>query len=240
MKTRRLPILVVIGAGLIAGCKDRPEPPRNDRATLNERVIEGSAGTKVTAEIWVDNWFSMAINGQPLIEDSVAYETERSFNAERVTFHAEFPMTVAFEFRDFMENDTGLEYIGSSRQQIGDGGAIVQFIDADTGATIAVTDAGWKCSVVHHAPVNADCAGEDEPIVGEGSCAARISAAPEGWQDQDFDESGWTAATVHSTSEVRPKDGYDEIDWAADAKLIWSDDLKLDNIVLCRATIEAQ
>jgi hypothetical protein len=35
-------------------------------------------------------------------------------------------MTVAFAFRDFMENDTGLEYIGERNQQMGDGGAIAQ------------------------------------------------------------------------------------------------------------------
>jgi hypothetical protein len=182
----------------------------------------------------------MTINGQPLIEDSVAYKTERSFNAERITFVADFPITVAFEFRDFMENDTGLEYIGSNRQQIGDGGAIAQFINADTGATIAVTDAGWKCTVIHHAPVSADCAEEDEPAVDQGSCVARISEAPEGWQDQSFDDGGWTAASVYSANDVRPKDGYDEIEWDSNAKLIWSEDLKLDNIVLCRATIEAK
>lgn len=240
MDSAHLPILVFVSAGLIAGCDDRPRPPKDDRTTLNERVVDGGEGTKITAEIWVDNWFSMAINGQPLIEDSVAYKTERSFNAERVTFLASFPITVAFEFRDFIENDTGLEYIGSNRQQIGDGGAIAQFKNADTDATIVVTDEDWKCSVIHHAPVNADCAEEDEPIVGEGSCAARIFDAPEGWQDQGFDDGDWTAATVHSINEVRPKDGYDEIEWDGNAKLIWSEDLKLDNIVICRATIEAK
>lgn len=240
MKPACLPIFAIASVALVVGCDDRPRPPEDDRITLNERVIEGGEGTKVKAEIWVDNWFSMTINGQPLIEDSVAYKTERSFNAERVTFLADFPMTVAFEFRDFMENDTGLEYIGSNRQQIGDGGAIAQFINVDTGATIAVTDKSWKCTVTHHAPIDADCAREDDPVIGEGSCAARISEAPVGWQGRDFDDGGWTAASVHSTDEVRPKDGYDEIEWAADAKLIWSEDLKLDNIVLCRTTIEAQ
>ena len=145
-------LLAIAATGLLAGCDDRP---KNDGRVLNERVVEGSGGTKVIAEIWVDNWFSLAINGKPLIEDSVPYKTERSFNAERVTFNTDFPMTIAFEFRDYVENDTGLEYIGTNRQQIGDGGAIAQFTNAKTGAIIKVTDASWKCHVIHHAPVDA-------------------------------------------------------------------------------------
>ena len=77
--------------------------------------------------MWVDNWFRLFANGAPLLEDSVAYRTERSFNAERFTFNADLPLTLAFEFRDFMQNETGLEYIGTRRQQLGDGGAIAQF-----------------------------------------------------------------------------------------------------------------
>ncbi|MGI9425041.1 MAG: PEBP family protein [Hyphomicrobiaceae bacterium] len=227
-------VLAVAATGLVAGCNDRPG---NDGRVLNERVVEGSGGTKVVAEVWVDNWFSLAVNGRPLIEDSVAYKTERSFNAERVTFNAEFPMTIAFEFRDFVENDTGLEYIGSNRQQIGDGGAIAQFINAQTGAIIKVTDTSWKCRVIHHAPVDAACAKERDPKVGEGSCGAEIIDAPAGWKGHGFDDSQWTSATEHSSSDVRPKDGYDEINWDSGAKLIWSKDLKLDNTVLCRTVI---
>lgn len=232
-------ILAIAGTVLIAGCDDRPRPPGDDRISLNERVIEGGDGTQMVAEIWVDNWFAMSINGEPLIEDSVAYQTERSFNAERVTFTAEFPMTVAFEFKDFMENDTGLEYIGSNRQQIGDGGAIAQFKDTTTNQMIAVTNGSWTCNVIHHAPIDADCADEADPVIGEGNCAARMSEVPTGWQQPDFDDSQWPAASVHTVSAVSPKDGYDEIEWQPTAQLIWSDDLRLDNIVLCRTTIEA-
>lgn len=227
--------LALTTTGLLTGCNDRP---KNDGRDLNERIVEGSGGTKVRAEIWVDNWFSLSLNGKPLIDDSVAFKTERSFNAERVTFNATFPMTIAFEFRDFVENDTGLEYIGSNRQQIGDGGAIAQFTNAETSAVIKVTDASWKCLVVHHAPTDATCANESDPKVGEGKCTARITKAPNGWQAVGFDDSQWTNATIHSSSEVRPKGGYDQITWQKSAKLIWSEDLKLDNTVLCRTVID--
>lgn len=230
-------LLAIAATGLLAGCDDRP---KNDGRVLNERVVEGSGGTKVIAEIWVDNWFSLAINGKPLIEDSVPYKTERSFNAERVTFNTDFPMTIAFEFRDYVENDTGLEYIGTNRQQIGDGGAIAQFTNAKTGAIIKVTDASWKCHVIHHAPVDAACAKERDPKVGVGSCGANIIEAPSGWKDAGFDDSQWAFASEHSTSEVGPKGGYNEIKWKQSAKLIWSKDLKLDNTVLCRTVIDGR
>ena len=37
---------------------------------------------------------------------------------------------------------------------------------------------------------------------------------------------------------VGPKDGYDTISWNWDAKLLWSDDLIQDKILLCCNTIE--
>ena len=49
------------------------------------------------ADIWADNWFAMFANGELVIEDSVPITTERSFNAETVTFTADLPMTIAFE-----------------------------------------------------------------------------------------------------------------------------------------------
>ena len=94
----------------------------------------------LTAEVWVDNWFEMHVNGEKIVEDSVPITTERSFNAETVTFSADLPMTIAIMAKDFKENDTGLEYIGSRRQQTGDGGMIAQFRDAATGEIVAVTD----------------------------------------------------------------------------------------------------
>lgn len=227
--------LAVVITSLLAGCDDRPA---NAQQVLNERTADGPGNTKVVAEIWVDNWFSLSVNGRPVIEDSVAFKTERSFNAERVTFRTDFPMTIAFEFRDFVENDTGLEYIGSGRQQIGDGGAIAQFINAETGAILKVTDASWTCRVTHHAPIDAACARERDPKVGQGSCRAKITEPPVGWQGPGFDDSSWAPATVHSKSAVRPKGGYDTITWKPAAKLIWSKDLKLDNTVLCRTVID--
>lgn len=126
------------------------------------RDMGGTGAETVTAEIWVDNWYALWVNGEQVAEDSTAYNTERSFNADVVTFNADLPMTVAFELRDFMENETGLEYIGTNRQQLGDGGAIFQFTDA-AGTLLGVSDDGWSCTVVQRAPVDTSCADLDDP-----------------------------------------------------------------------------
>jgi len=78
----------------------------------------------------------------------------------------------------------------------------------------------------------------DDPQVGVGVCAA-VEASPSGdWTAPEFDDSMWPQAIVHAASAVRPKDGFDEISWHTAARIIWSDDLERDNVVLCRAVIE--
>jgi hypothetical protein len=99
MRRFHLALGVAFAAGL-AACADRPAKA-NDQRVINEREIESDGTTKVMAEIWVDNWFALSVNGAPLIQDSVPFKTERSFNAERVTFNTDLPATIAFEFRDF-------------------------------------------------------------------------------------------------------------------------------------------
>ena len=56
------------------------------------------------AEIWVDNWFALYINGKKVGEDSVPITTERSFNSEKIKFTATYPFTVGLMVRDFTEN----------------------------------------------------------------------------------------------------------------------------------------
>lgn len=213
----------------------KPKPPAGG-SDVNETTLATPGATAITGEVWVDNWFALWVNGAALIEDSVPITTERSFNAERVTFNADRPITFAFEFKDFMENATGLEYIGTRRQQMGDGGAIAQF--AAGGQTIAVTNGDWKCLVVQHAPVETSCEGARDPKVDTGACAQEVTAYPDGWQDPGFDDSAWPQASVHSAQDVGPKDGYDRITWDPAAKIIWGPDLERDNTLLCRLTVE--
>ena len=70
-----------------------------------------------------------------IIEDSTPITTEPSFNAEAFVFNAEYPLQLNFVAKDYKADDTGLEYIGRSNQQMGDGGLIAQFTDVATEAT---------------------------------------------------------------------------------------------------------
>ena len=190
-----------------------------------------------SADVWADNWFEMRMNGEQVAEDSVPITTERSFNAESFTFNAERPFVIGLVAKDFKENDTGLEYIGTGRQQMGDGGVILQIRDAE-GATVAVSNADWQCLVIHTAPLDKSCEGETKPVAGEGACAFEAMDEPDGWDQADFDASDWPQASAYSEREVGPKDGYDRIDWVEEAQLIWGPDLEQSNTVLCRLTVE--
>ena len=190
-----------------------------------------------SADVWADNWFEMRINADLVAEDSVSITTERSFNAESFTFEAERPFVIGLVAKDFRENDTGLEYIGTNRQQMGDGGVILQIMDA-AGEQIAVSNDSWQCLVIHSAPLDKSCESDRNPVAGERACTFEASEEPESWDTADFDASDWPQADVYSAREVGPKDGYDQINWADDAELIWGPDLEQSNTVLCRLTVE--
>ncbi|MEP2642030.1 PEBP family protein [Roseobacter sp.] len=190
-----------------------------------------------SADVWADNWFEMRIDGTQVAQDSVPITTERSFNAESFTFEATRPFVVGLVAKDFKENDTGLEYIGSRRQQMGDGGVILQIRD-QAGALAAVSNAGWQCLVIHSAPLDKSCEGSSNPVAGEGACTFEASEEPDGWDQAGFDASDWPQAAVYSERDVGPKDGYDDITWAHNAELIWGPDLEQSNTVLCRLMVE--
>ena len=199
--------------------------------------VQAVSADTYNTDVWSDNWFSLSVNGEQVAEDSVSITTERSFNAESFSFDAERPFVLGLIAKDFKENDSGLEYIGTRKQQMGDGGVILQIKDAN-GRTVAVTDNAWKCMVVHRAPVDKSCAEESNPVAGQGPCGFEITAEPAGWDTVTFDASSWPAATEHSERAVRPKDGFDHISWDSNAELIWGTDLETDNTILCRLLVE--
>ncbi len=188
-------------------------------------------------EVWADNWFAAYLDGKPLVEDSVPITTERSFNAETHRFSAEYPVQLAFIIKDFKENDTGLEYIGSGRQKMGDGGFIMQLTDQTSGRVVGVSDSSMRCMIIHKAPVSSSCAKEHNPVAGVGNCQYVVVKEPTGWKSKGYDDSSWEKAHEYSATTVRPKDGYDRINWDKNAKFIWSDDLEKDNTVLCRVIV---
>jgi hypothetical protein len=184
--------------------------------------------------VWVDNWFALYANGVKVGEDSVPITTERSFNAETIRFRASYPLTIGLVAKDYKQDDSGLEYIGTSRQQMGDGGVIVQITETATRRFVVGTGKDWKGLVIHRAPLNTSCVSSKQPIT---DCRREILPEPAGWADPAFDDSGWVGATVYSASAVGTKDGYDTIKWNKAAVLIWTSDLKVDNTILFRRTV---
>ncbi len=196
-------------------------------------TTESATAESFTIEVWADNWMAVYVDGELVGEDSVSITTERSFNSEVFTFEAAYPFTLAIEAKDYKETDSGLEYIGESNQQMGDGGIIAQVSDS-SGAIVSVTNADWQSLVVHRAPLNTDCESDSDP---DANCEYEISETPGDWTSVDFDDSAWTSATEWSAADVDPKLGYDEISWDGSAQLIWGTDLEVDNTVLLRTTV---
>jgi hypothetical protein len=206
----------------------------NETAVDPSTTVMKSAQSSFTAEVWADNWFSLYINGKLVGQDSVAITTEKSFNSDRITFTASYPFTIAMVTKDFKQNDTGLEYIGTDRQQMGDGGFVAQFTDTSTGKVVASTNSSWRGLVVHQAPLNVSCEKSKTP---DTECTSRISAEPAGWSQTSFNDASWSSASTYSKEQVGVKDGYNDISWSSNAQIIWTSDLEIDNTILWRYVV---
>ena len=205
-------------------------------ASAGQPSVAATKTVKFTAEVWADNWFELYVNGKRVGQDSVAFKTERSFNMERIAFSASYPLTVGLVAKDYVENASGLEYIGKSNQQIGDGGIIMQIREADSRRLVAVTDKSWKVLVVNAAPTNPDCVTSAAPLI---DCKSITRTTPKTWLTSLFNASSWSSAIEYTEQAVGVKDGYLQVAWDSSAKLIWSSDLKIDNTLLIRKRIMA-
>ncbi|NCU90240.1 MAG: hypothetical protein EBV63_06130, partial [Actinobacteria bacterium] len=195
------------------------------------------AATKVynfTAEIWADNWFALYVNGKKVGEDSTPFATERSFNSDAIAFKASYPLTIGIIARDYVENASGLEYIGKPNQQIGDGGIIAQIRDTDSKQVITATNKSWKVFVTNKAPLNEDCVKSKDPLL---DCKTMLTKAPTSWYSATFKDTSWKSATEFTAAEVGVKDGYFNFTWAPTSTLVWSSDLRLDNTILLRTKV---
>ncbi len=221
--------------GVVASCADRSEPAGTAGSPATSSTAATAQGSvRLKGEVWADNWFALWVDERAVAEDSVPFATERSFNAETFVFDATYPFRINVVVRDYLADDSGLEYIGTPRQQIGDGGFIAQFTDTATGAVVAVTDDRCACLVIHTAPLDPSCASAANPSV---ACEHRIEPEPAGWRTPGFDTSAWPAAREYTAATVGAKDGYTTIRWNDRARLIWSDDLEADNTLLCTMTV---
>lgn len=197
-------------------------------------IAASSLYTTFTAEVWADNWFALYVNGKKVGEDSVSIRTERSFNSEKISFKAKYPLIIGIVAKDFVENASGLEYIGKPNQQIGDGGLALQISETVSKKLVTFTDTSWKSLVVDKAPLNVECVSSTNPL---NDCQHRNIKMPSSWTLGTYNDSKWISAITYTADEVGVKEGYFDIDWDERTNLIWSADLKLDNTVLFRKKV---
>lgn len=188
------------------------------------------------AEVWADNWFSLYVNGKKVGEDSTPFATERSFNSDVILFKASYPLTIGIVARDYVENTSGLEYIGKPNQQIGDGGIIAQIREISSNSVVGATNKSWKIFVTNKAPINPECVKSNNPVL---ECRTMVAKPPSNWYSTTFKDATWKSATEYSKEAVGVKDGYFEMTWSTLAALVWSSDLKLDNTILIRGKVLA-
>jgi hypothetical protein len=110
-----------------------------------------------------------------------------------------------------------MEYANTN---IGDGGFILKLSDG------TVTNMTWKAKKFSWGPVGGNT---KNPRV-------ENILIPEAWYTVDFDDSQWPNAKEYSEDEIGPKEPFFAHDFKG-AKFIWSDDVKLDNIVLFRTVV---
>jgi hypothetical protein len=185
-------------------------------------------------EVWADNWFQFYLGSTLVATDSEAITTERSFNSEAFTFTGTYPLELNFIIKDYKQDNSGLEYIGTSQQQMGDGGFIAQITDTQTGKVVAVSSSAWRCTVIQKAPLNKGCAKDANPIA---TCGFSNLDEPTGWKEVGYDTRAWESAREYTAEQIGAKQGYFNIAWNSAAKLIWTSDLLSDNTLLCKATV---
>lgn len=198
-----------------------------------------NAVTSTTAfnlDFWADNWAAVYVNGVKVAQDPVPITTTKSFNKVSATFTARYPLVIAVIAKDYTENNSGLEYIGTPQQQIGDAGMILQIREKVSGKLVAGTSKSWKSYVLFQAPLNPSCVTSTNPLA---DCKSSIKSAPSSWYGTKYVDSKWLSAIEYTPAQVGVKDGYNEVQWDSRAKLIWSSSLTQDNTVLFRTTAKA-
>ena len=170
----------------------------------------------IKANVYADNSFRLYINGELVAVDSIAFVPH---NVVSVDVLPAYPMTIAVMAIDNADPKTGMEYANTN---IGDGGFILKLGDG------TVTNANWKAKKFSWGPVGGDA--KNPRVVN--------IPIPKDWYAVDFDDSKWPNAKEFTEEEIGPKSPFFEHDFEG-AKFIWSDDVKLDNVVLFRTVVKS-
>jgi hypothetical protein len=212
-------------------------------------VVVDPEGEVITGYLIADNYFELYVNGMLVGVDAIPFTP---FNSAIVRFKVKRPITYAVKLVDWEENlGLGTER-GRSPFHAGDGGVLARFSDGTQ------TDATWKAqsfyisplaspddvvekgnvhdtpklaSTYPAAPDNADCAER---------CYAVHYPVPSNWSAKDFNASEWPAAVefTHEQMGAQRLKGYANFKEAfGSAKVIWSKNLVLDNVVIARKVV---
>ncbi|MCP4886553.1 MAG: hypothetical protein GY904_08060 [Planctomycetaceae bacterium] len=202
-------IYLVMIAGIVVSGQVLAQSPA---PKIRKPIIDDT----IKANVYADNSFKLYINGELVAIDSINFVPH---NVVSVDVLPAYPMTIAVMGIDNADPKTGMEYANTN---IGDGGFILKLGDG------TVTNAMWKAKKVSWGPIDGDI---ENPRV-------ENIPLPKDWQAVDFDDSQWPNAKEFTEEEVGPKEPFFEHDFKG-AKFIWSDDVKLDNLVLFRTVVKS-
>jgi len=203
-------------------------------------------GEVITGYLIADNYFELYVNGKLVGVDATPFTP---FNSSIVRFRAKRPITYAVKLVDWEENlGLGTER-GRSPFHPGDGGFIARFSDGTQ------TDSSWTAQSFYISPLQSP-----DEVVEKGNvhdtptlkrtypeapdnaaCAERCYAVhypqPKNWNAKNFDDKQWPAAVEFTLAQMgaeRLKAYTHFRDAFGDAKVIWSNNLVFDNVVLVR------
>jgi hypothetical protein len=207
-------------------------------------------GEVITGVLIADNYFELYVNGTLVGVDATPFTP---FNSSIVRFQAKRPITYAVKLVDWEEHlGLGTERGGRAPTHPGDGGFIAHFSDGTR------TDGSWKAQSFYIAPLTSpdevveNGAVHDTPKLGRtypeapdnADCADRCYAVhypiPHDWQARGFDDGAWPSAfefTLAQMGAERLKAYTNFREAFGDARVIWSKNLVLDNVVLARKVV---
>jgi hypothetical protein len=148
----------------------------------------------VVGTVYCDNQFTLWVNGQKVATDPVAFTPHQ---AVRVAFewNGTSSLTYAIQCEDYA-SDSGYEYIGTARPQLGDGALIAEF---DDGLGTVTAPSSWRVYTATFGPtdasISAGCSADTLSM-----CVVEDREIPKGWTSPDFDDHKWEFATSYSAA----------------------------------------
>ncbi|MBL8606699.1 MAG: hypothetical protein JNL38_05235 [Myxococcales bacterium] len=245
---RVFPVPAPVSSG--ATCTDLHNPCNGGQnpdyaSQLSTVVVDNDPdAVEVTGYLYADNDFELWVNGKYICRDALTFVP---FNSHVVRFKARYPMTIAIQAVDWEQSlGVGVELKNGS-PNVGDGGIVARFVDDKGRVTVTSTD--WRCRPYYVAPVDDPACvtpDRDSSSCPPAACVAKDPATchgvhwtvPADWASPTYDDSAWPKASTYAATAIGPKTAYTANAALFDgAEFVWSKNLLLDNLVLCRRTL---